>query len=213
MNEFSCPSCGAAVNFVSKASVFMVCPYCRSMLVRQDVNVENIGKMAETLDENTTPLQLGTEGVYMDKRFALAGRVRLAWSDGSWDEWYAWFNDGSHGWLAQAQGFYMVSFQVPNVNLPEPSTLIVGNRIDLEVGFDGRSYRVDDIKKTTCVVAEGELPFKAPKGRNGISVDLGGPDDAFACIEYSEDGTRFFEGRYMEFDELKLSFMRILDGW
>lgn len=209
MKEYSCPSCGASVKFISKASIFAVCPYCRSMLVRHDVDVETIGTMAETMDEDTTPLQLGTEGVYQDKRFGLAGRVRLAWSDGSWDEWYAWFNDGSQGWVAQAQGFYMVSFQIPDLEAPDLAGLRVGERIE----FEEHSYQVDDIKKTTCVASEGELPFKAPKGRTGTSVDLSGPARRFACIEYSEEGTRVFEGHYVDFDDLKLSFMRPLDGW
>jgi uncharacterized protein (DUF983 family) len=54
----SCPSCGAPVVFKSASSVFAVCEYCQSTLVRHDQNLEDIGKMA-ALVEDRSPLQLG----------------------------------------------------------------------------------------------------------------------------------------------------------
>src|SRR6266702_4317560 len=63
MAVVACPSCGASVDFKSAASILAVCEYCRSTLVRQDINVENIGKMAE-LKLDGSPLQLGAQGTY-----------------------------------------------------------------------------------------------------------------------------------------------------
>jgi hypothetical protein len=42
-----CPSCGAPVKFQWSSAVQTVCPYCRSILVRHDVNLEAVGTVAD----------------------------------------------------------------------------------------------------------------------------------------------------------------------
>ena len=39
MKNAFCPSCGAPVKFRWSSAVQTVCPYCRSILVRHDVNL------------------------------------------------------------------------------------------------------------------------------------------------------------------------------
>ena len=39
MRKFACPSCGADVTFQSAQSVYAVCAYCQSMVVRTDVDL------------------------------------------------------------------------------------------------------------------------------------------------------------------------------
>ncbi|MBP6279063.1 MAG: DUF4178 domain-containing protein, partial [Rhodocyclaceae bacterium] len=57
----NCPACGAPVVFKSSVSFHAVCEFCRSTLVRHGGNLENLGKMADLL-EDASPIQLGTEG-------------------------------------------------------------------------------------------------------------------------------------------------------
>ena len=59
----SCPACGAPVVFKSPASFHGVCEFCRSTLVRHGGDLENLGRMADLL-EDASPIQLGTEGRY-----------------------------------------------------------------------------------------------------------------------------------------------------
>lgn len=87
----SCPSCGAPVVFQSASSVFAVCAYCSSTLVRHDQNLEDIGKMA-ALVEDRSPLQLGTEGSYKGVHFALIGRIQIKYEQGIWNEWHLLFD-------------------------------------------------------------------------------------------------------------------------
>ena len=47
MKNAFCPSCGAPVKFQWSSAVQTVCPYCRSILVRHDVNLEAVGKVAD----------------------------------------------------------------------------------------------------------------------------------------------------------------------
>lgn len=210
MLTLSCPACGAALPFKSRVSVFAVCSYCAATVVRHDLDLETLGKMA-ALPADTSPLQIGTAGQYNGKRFELVGRLKISWQDGSWNEWYALFDDGRDGWLAEAQGFLMMSFAAPvTAALPTSNTIRIGLSVALT---PQQEFEVDDIKETVCVGSEGELTISGVKGKKGISVDLSGPDDRFGCIDYAEDGTHVYIGKYVEFDALRLTSLREIDGW
>lgn len=206
----ACPSCGAEVFFKSSISVFAVCKYCKSMIVRHDMDLEAIGQMAQ-LPEDVSPLKIGSRGRYNKTRFEVAGRLKVAWSEGYWNEWFLLFENGRHGWLAEAMGFFMLSFEVNEVDkVPERNKLKVGTKVDLP-GM--RTFFVDDIREAVCIGSEGELPFKGMKGRKAISADLSDASGEFACIEYSgQDGVRLFTGRYLEFEALEMSNLRDLSA-
>jgi len=212
--SLSCPSCGATVPFKSKASVFAVCSYCRSTLVRHDMDLEAVGKMAE-LQDDLTPLQIGTTGKYKGKAFEIIGRMKVSYDDGFWNEWYLYFAEGKHkeGWLAEAQGFYAVCFEVDESVAPprnDASTLQPGRLIEFKNnGF----FEIEDIREVKCQVSEGELPVNAPKGRESLSVDLTGPDTQMATIEYAKDEIRVFAGGYQDFDDFKFHNLREIEGW
>lgn len=181
------------------------------MLVRKDINVETFGKMAE-LPPDTSVLQIGASGKFDKKDFTIVGRVRQSWSDGFWNEWYALFDDSTEGWLAEAQGFYMMSFPAPDLEkwAPPQGSIRAGQMVEIPKKY---IFEIDDVKKATCVGAEGELPFQSPKGRESLSVDLSGPNSLFGTIDYSDDGVRFYVGKYVEFDDLKMQGLKELDGW
>ncbi|HQC73139.1 MAG TPA: DUF4178 domain-containing protein, partial [Candidatus Competibacteraceae bacterium] len=103
MKTTNCPSCGAAINFQSAASILTVCAYCRSTLIRHDLDLENVGRMAELLPD-PSPIQLGTTGVYRKSRFTVVGRIQLRYSQGLWNEWYLLFDNQRGGWLGETLG-------------------------------------------------------------------------------------------------------------
>ncbi len=207
---YDCPNCGGAVAFQSSIAVFAVCPFCRSMVVRHDVNVEAIGQMA-ALPPDLSPLQIGTKGEIDGQAFTLIGRVRLAYEDGSWNEWCALFGDNRYGWVAEAQGFFMVSFEVERPpQLPtDAGQLPVGRAIEIEQ----LPYTVTDCKETICLGSEGELPFVASPNRKATSIDFMGAGGEFACAQYAEKDMRLFVGRYAHFDDLKFSDLKPVPGW
>lgn len=231
-----CPNCGAAVPFPSAIAVFAVCGFCRSSVVRRDAQVEAMGQQAQ-LPPDISPLQLGTQGTWNGKAFTLIGRVRMGYREGTWNEWCADFGDGTWGWIAEAQGFYMASLEVaPPDDLPgvaewrertdraagtEGWTLLdarlMRGRETLAVGavvqVAGVEYTVRDTKQTEVLGSEGSLPFAAVPGRAAISGDLGAPGRRFANVEYAEDGIRVFVGNTCTFRELGLSNLRPLPGW
>ncbi len=219
MISLNCPSCGASVNFHSKASVFAVCSFCKSSMVRHDMDLESIGIMAD-LQDDYTPFQIGTRGIYKKKNFELVGRLRVGYSDGAWNEWFAFYNEDQFGWLAEAQGFLAMCFpaEVSKGNLPSNcDSWQPGGAVTL----DGHSFIAEDLRNVHCIYSEGELPMNAALGRRSFSIDLTGPDDMMATIEYvekiaSDPAThqpRVFVGTYEDFDEFKFTNLRKLDGW
>lgn len=205
--QVSCPSCGGAVDFKSRSSVFQVCSYCSSMIVRTDMNLELIGKMA-SLPPDMSPFQIGTTGRYEKKHFEILGKQRLVYESGNWNEWYVMFDTGQEGWLGEAQGFLMMSFPSTAEKLPAVEELAPGRSIVLQ----GRSYEVEDVKEVVCQGGMGELPVRGEKGRKFVTVDLAGENSTFANIVY-EDKPALYLGRYMEFDDFKFQNLREIDGW
>lgn len=207
MKIFACPSCGAEVKFVSAVSVFAVCSFCKSTIVRRDVDVNAIGKMA-TLLEDLSPLQIGSGGKFDKTNFTVIGRAKIMWTDGVWNEWHVFFDDGRYGWLAEAQGFWSISFAIADI--PAPSSKSgVGKKCVLR----GVNYTVDDLREATIQASEGELPFQALPGAKAMRMDLVGPGGAFASVDFEKPEGTLYMGRYVDFDELQMTNLRTLEGW
>jgi len=199
----SCPSCGAPVVFKSAGSVFAVCEYCQSTLVRHDQALEDIGKMA-ALAEDRSPLQLGAEGSYDGVRFALIGRIQIRYSQGYWNEWHLLFDDMRTGWLSEAGGEYVVSFlQQVQEPLPAFAELKIGQRFPVA----GQPWTVSNIENAECVAGAGELPFKVGAGYPVAAVDLRNGAN-FATLDYSETPPLLFVGEPVDFASLKMSNLR-----
>ena len=92
----NCPGCGAPIRFAWSSAVQTACPYCHAILVRHDVDVEKVGQAAD-LPPDASPIQIGTEGQYADRRFRVVGRIRYAWAQGNWNEWHIAFTDNTNG--------------------------------------------------------------------------------------------------------------------
>jgi hypothetical protein len=206
MAQFACPSCGAELRFQSSVSVYTVCASCGSMVMRTDVAVEAIGRMA-SLPEDISPLQVGTSLVYAGHHYTLLGRSRMGWADGAWTEWF--MDDGSQqAWLTDAQGFLSVSFE-----RPIPPDITPPLKLGSELTLYGNIYRVTDLKQATCVGSEGELPFAAPAGRVVHYTDMTGPFAGFAGLEESDDGRQLYVGENVTFDDLTFANLRPIEGW
>jgi hypothetical protein len=178
------------------------------MVVRHDLDLENLGSMA-VLPDDLSPLKIGSRGSHKGSHFVIIGRLKVAWSEGSWNEWYLLFDDGRQGWLAEAMGFYMLSFEVADTSrAPAAATLKVGKKYEIA---PAEAFFVDDIKEASCVGSEGELPLPGLSKRKATSVDLSVGSGRYACIEYSSsEGVRLFIGQYVKFKDLRFSNIRDL---
>ncbi len=201
----NCPACGAPVVFKSSASFHGVCEFCRSTLVRHGGNLENLGRMADLL-EDASPVQLGTEGRYKGVHFAVIGRIQLRYAAGVWNEWHVLFDDMRGGWLSDAGGEYTISFLTPpKAELPAFAGLMPND----DVTLGGREFVVSNFEEAMCVAGEGELPFAFGAGYPAPLVDLRAAEgEGFASIDYSETPPLVFLGESLPFASFQFANLR-----
>jgi hypothetical protein len=205
----SCPNCGAPIEFRFSSSVQTVCEYCKTIVVRTDVDLQKVGTVAD-LPANSSPLQIGSEGVFGNKAFTVAGRIIYEYEQGNWNEWHIVFNDGASGWLADAQLEYDVSFLVEqHPPLPASNQVSVGQRM----AFGNSEFEVTTITRAHYRGVEGELPFQYWDKTEVPFVDLRTADARFGTIDYSDETPLLFIGEVVDFDALKLKNLRSFEGW
>ena len=204
-----CPNCGAGVKFAFKGSVQSVCVYCGSILVRKDMDLTKVGEVSAWPDDSS-PIQLGTEGVYKNMGFYVAGRIMYEYDNGGWNEWHIVFNDGSSGWLSDAQLDYAVSTQFPGAGkLPLPGNVQISQRFK----WGDSTYEVTSITQANYRGVEGELPFEYWDKERCTFADLRSATGRFATIDYSEEQPLVFVGESVSFADLKLKNVRQFEGW
>jgi hypothetical protein len=202
----NCPNCGARITFRWSGSVQTVCEYCKSVLVRTDIDLEKVGQVAD-LPPNSSPIQMGTEGVYGKRTFVVIGRIVYEYDQGNWNEWHLVMNDGASGWLSDAQLEYAVTFAAPGQTLPKNC------KVGQEYIWNNQPYTVSSITKAHYCGVEGELPFQYWDKSDVMFVDLMSHSNKFATIDYSEDPPVLFLGESVDFDSLQLKNLRSFEGW
>ena len=182
----NCPSCGGRIEFAIGSSAVVICDHCHSVVARTDRGLEDLGKVA-ALIETGSPLQRGTTGKYHGTGFRVTGRTQMQHQAGGvWDEWYAAFDDGRWGWLAEAQGKFFVTFKSAVSQLPARNEVRIGNHFgDMVIAEAGTA---------TVISGEGEIPWKVVPGSKYDYADLSGPHGHFATIDYSEATPLLFKG-------------------
>src|SRR5579864_7544610 len=204
----TCPNCGAKIVFKWSSSVQTVCAYCKSVLVRTDVDLEKIGQVAD-LPPDISPIQLNTEGSYKNKSFVVIGRILYQYEQGGWNEWHFMTSDGKNGWLSDAQEEYAVSFPADNQKLPAESQLQVGQTFS----WNGETYSVSVITQAHFRGVEGELPFQYWDKSEVVFADLRSASRKFATLDYSDTDPALYLGELVEFEDLKLGNLRQFEGW
>jgi hypothetical protein len=205
----NCPNCGAPVEFLWSAAIQTTCPFCKSIIVRRDVNWEKVGVVSD-LPPDASPIRIGAEGIYQKKSFTVVGRIVYEYERGGWNEWHLTFNDGSSGWLSDAQCNYAISF-LHDAPGPLPSA------DDLEpmqsFNWDGNEYSVTVITHAQYVGVQGELPFEFWDKKTVPFADLLTTDSRFATIDYSQDSPLLFLGEALEYEDLQLKNVRLFEKW
>lgn len=209
----NCPQCGAKVEFRWSGAVQAVCEFCRSVLVRTDLDLKRVGQVAD-VPEDASPIQINTEGVWRQKAFVVVGRILYEYDQGGWSEWHLLFNDGTSGWLSDAQLEWAVTVQSQGKNVPSnPHGVQVGQRLELGGANDFNEFEVTTITTANYKGVEGQLPFQYWDKSRVVFVDLRSSTRAFATIDYSDRTPLVFVGEFVEFEELRLTNLRQFEGW
>jgi Domain of unknown function (DUF4178) len=207
----ACPGCGATIVFRWSSAVQTVCPYCKSVLVRRDLDLEKVGTVSD-LPPTTSPIQLGTEGKWGKDAFLVVGRIIYAYDRGGWNEWHLRTTSGTSAWLSDAQGDLAVSTPAADhVEIPEAEKLKVGQAYSI----DGAIFRVASLTRARYAGIEGELPFESWDRSEALFADLDaeGDEPRFATIDYSDDTPVAYVGTYVELEELHARNLRQFEGW
>jgi len=203
----NCPNCGAPVTFRWSSAVQTTCEFCHSILVRTDVDLKKVGEVAD-LPADASPIQIGTEGVYQNKGFVVVGRILYEYEQGGWNEWHVVFNDGSSGWLADAQ----LEYDLSSVNSP-PQPLPAATSKGQTFQWQNKTYEVTSLTKAHYKGVQGELPFEYWDKSDLLFADLRSTSGDFATIDYSEHPPLLFLGRAVNFDDLHFKNLRQFEGW
>jgi hypothetical protein len=205
----NCPNCGAPIRFRWSSAVQTSCEFCRSILVRTDVDLKKVGEVAD-LPPDASPIQLGTEGAYQNKSFVVVGRIMYEYEQGGWNEWHIVYNDGSSGWLADAQLEYDLSWlATPPPSVPPATQISRGQSWQ----WNGRTWVLTSLTKAHYKGVEGELPFQYWDKSDLLFADLRTTAGEFGTIDYSEQPPLVFFGRAVEFEDLHLKNLRQFEGW
>jgi DNA-directed RNA polymerase subunit RPC12/RpoP len=200
----ACPNCGAPVEFRWSGAVQTVCPNCRSVLVRHDVDLRKVGEAAD-LPPDVSPIQIGTTGRFEGDAFRVTGRIVYEYDAGTWNEWHLEFLDGTSGWLSDAQLEYAVSRLVEHPGpLPESGALSTGQRYS----FNHVEFAVATLTRARYRGVDGELPFEYWDKDEVLFADLASSKGQFATIDYSETPPLLFIGAFVDFDALELANLR-----
>jgi Domain of unknown function (DUF4178) len=203
-----CPNCGAQVTFQWSSSVQIVCEYCKSILVRTDLDLKKVGEVAD-LPPDISPVQVHTEGVYRNRSFVVTGRILYAYDQGGWNEWHLAMNDGTNGWLSDAQEEYAVSFSANGHELPGESQLQIGQRFS----WNGDAYSLSVVTRAHYRGVQGELPFEYWDKTDVLFADFRSSTKKFATLDYSDTEPALYLGEFVEFEDLKLANLRQFEGW
>jgi len=176
----SCPGCGATLDFVSAATVTVVCPYCGAGAYRTDVGLESFGQTAEVVPI-ASPLELRRTGTFEGRAFTAVGFAQLDHGAGPWNEWVLAFDDGESGWYAEAQGDAWFTRRVAAAAVPAFDAL----GLEAVVPIEGHGvYRVVEKGTGTVRTFRGESPVRVIPGATFPYADLEGPGDRVGTLDY-----------------------------
>jgi hypothetical protein len=209
----ACPNCGATITFRWSSAVQTVCPYCKAVLVRRDLDLEKVG-MVSDLPPTASPIQLGTEGTFDGDAFVVVGRIVYQYERGGWNEWHLRTMRNVSAWLSDAQGDLAISTPATNPGvLPAADALKVGQ----SYAIDDTIFRVASLTRARYAGVEGELPFTTWDRSESLFADLdtagNGEQLRFATIDYSDDTPVAYVGTYVELEQLAARNLRRFEGW
>lgn len=202
----TCPSCGGPVHSHSASAKTLVCPYCRSLLIRDGASVSDSGEDSAPF-EDFSPLQIGTTGRDRGQGFTLVGRLQARYDAGVWNEWYLYYDDGGSGWLSESGDQYVLTRPATtSAALPRFADIRAG---ESRLTVDGHTYLAADVRDITLdrAGAEGELPYPFSGTRRNRVADYRS-ENHFLTLDYGEDPPEIFSGRGVTLAELNLANTR-----
>ena len=172
------------------------------------MDIRSLGRSAQLLKDDSL-LQLGVTGNFRGTSFAVIGRLQMKYDGGHWSEWLISFSDGRRGWLGEAMGSTMVTFETPlDGSVPGSSNFEPGQSVQL----NGKPFVVKNIDEAAPYALEGEIPREVRLGEETTLVDLSGNGRAFATLDFGDTPPTLYLGEYVDAGDLNLRGLKLTDG-
>jgi hypothetical protein len=197
--SLQCPSCGAPLPVEHRFVRMVACRYCDTVSELTDTGLDPTGKTAR-LAPLPTQFAVGQRGTLRGRAFTVLGRVRYAYDDGVWDEWYLAFDDGDAAWLEEDEGQYVLSRQE---RLRTPPPPFESARVGTQFEVNGHTFHVTERLRARIAGAEGQLFYRAAPGRPVAFVE-GNIGGRIAYLEYGEDSVEFGVGEQLPRAEIRV---------
>lgn len=179
-DHISCPACGVVVESVSAHTRSLQCPHCGNWVYLSGSGWASAGSFKHALDAPSM-LRVGKSGSLAQSRgerrdFSVAGRLRLTYPGGYWDEWWLEFQDGFHQWLEEDDGLYRLHNPISfSVSVAAVASAKVGGQLVA----NNKKWFVSEKLEATLAGTEGSLP---------VAVQ---PDEKVICLELMGNGEKF----------------------
>ncbi len=208
MFSINCPSCGNPVVFKLESSLYSTCEFCQTVLMRQNMNVCNIGK-ASCVQADSSPLKIGTTGTYKGLSFEILGRTQAVQNDGYWNEWFIAFSDGRTGWLSESIGEYCLTVEDTIDKFPDFNKAKIGSVFT----HKDTKYIIANKGSARVTAFEGELNFDPQGSYDLYYIDLRSFSGKAGTIDYSDfaagkGSPEIFIGEYLDFNNFHFQNLR-----
>lgn len=198
---YNCPSCGGPLPIEHRFVRMVACRYCGMTSEVQRDSLAPAG-FAAKLVNLPTRFRVGQIGKIRTMGFKVLGRVRYAYDESVWDEWYLAFDDGSAGWLEEEEGEYTLSRAEA---LLSPPPTFDEARLGTRFVLNDHHFTVVERCRARVAGAEGQLFFRAVPNLavNFVDGNIGGRT---AYLEYGADGSvEFGVGDPLPMEDVELA--------
>ncbi len=201
MNEqsYSCPSCGAPLEIAHRFTKLVICSYCSQASTITPSGLNPSGEQV-ALADFPSRFSVGASGSLNGDLFEVLGRLRYAYDEGFWDEWFLAFSNGKKRWLQEDEG-ELTLFEKESLTaaIPAFKEISVGSLLTIN------EYKVFVTEKSQASIrgGEGELFFTATPGSTVNCID-GNAGGKLVSLEFSEDEICFSRGEEIPHESITL---------
>ena len=154
--------------------------------------------------EDFSPLQIGTRGVFDDRKFTLIGRLQVHYDVGTWNEWYVLFDDGQTGWLSEDWRFIcddMFAYSEKETGAEKIFKSVKAGSSSLI--FNGQTFIASDVRiiHYRNTDAQGELPFNLSGNQATGEVCDWRRGNLFLTLDYSTFPMDSYFGTHSQFGQ------------
>lgn len=175
IDNLSCPACGVAVESVSAHTRSLQCPHCGNWIYLSGSGWASSGSFEHALDAPSM-LRIGRGGTLSvsdgdNRKFVVAGRLRLTYTGGYWDEWWLEFDDGIHQWLEEDDGRYRLHSAV---SMSVPLVAVQAAKVGGQLSANGKNWFISERLDAQLAGTEGALPVAVQPNERVVCLDLMG---------------------------------------